>query len=163
MRTTLKILAVALIAGGTMFAQTRLSIGVGIGGYGSGYYPPPASVQYDSQYDPQYDPQYRPPRPGPDYTWVDSYWNQQGSRRVWMKGFWRRPMVTYRAAPRYVAPRYYNSYRGYDRNSDHDRNRGYDNRYQNRNGERNDNRGNDNRNSERHDDRGNGSRNGFRR
>jgi hypothetical protein len=127
MKTKLRILAVALIAGGTMFAQTRFSVGIGVGGYGPGYYPPPAYSQYV------------PPCPGPDYTWTDGYWAPQGGRNVWIGGYWRRPYVSgYRVAPRYVEPRYYNSYRGFDRGWDRDR--GYDNRYQNRGGERHDNR-----------------------
>ena len=139
MKTQLRILAVALIAGGTMFAQTRLSIGVGIGGYGPGRYPPPAYAQY------------APPCPGPDYTWVDGYWGPQGGRNVWFDGYWNRPYVrSYRVAPRFVEPRYFNSYRGYDRGYDRDRDRGHDNRYQNRGNQRNDNRGN-------------GYSNGFRR
>ena len=161
-KTTLRILAVALIAGGTMFAQARLSIGVRVGGYGPGYYPPPAYAQY------------APPCPGPGYTWTDGYWQPEDGRNVWIAGFWQAPYNSgygygYSVAPRYVAPRYYNSYRSYDRydRDDHDRNRGYENRYQNRGGERHDNRGdnhgnqrNDNR---RYDNRGNGYSNGFRR
>jgi len=112
MKTKLAVLAVALVAGGTMFAQTRLSIGVGVGGFGPGYYPPPAYVQY------------APPCPGPGYTWVDGYWAPRG---VWIAGFWRPPVVGYRVAPRYIAPRYYNSYRGYDRG--YDRGRDYRNAY----------------------------------
>jgi hypothetical protein len=135
MKTTLKVLAVALIAGGAMFAQPRVAIGIGVGGYGPGYYPPPAYSQY------------MPQSPGPDYAWVDGYWVPQGGRNVWINGFWRRPYVSgYRVAPRYVAPRYYNSYRG---NSG---DRGYDNQYQNRGGERNYN-----------DNRGRAYSNGFRR
>ena len=119
MKTKLRLLAVALIAGGTMFAQTRLSVGIGVGGYGPGYYPPPAYGQY------------MPPCPGPGYIWAD--------------GYWQRPYVnSYRVAPRYVEPRFYNSYRGFDRN------RGYDNGYRNRGGER-------------HDNRARGYSNGFRR
>jgi hypothetical protein len=45
MRNKLRLLAVALVAGGTMFAQSRLSIGVRIGGYGPGSYRPPAYTQ----------------------------------------------------------------------------------------------------------------------
>lgn len=45
MRNKLRLLAVALVAGGTMFAQSRLSIGIGVGGYGPGSYPPPAYTQ----------------------------------------------------------------------------------------------------------------------
>src|SRR5664279_5477674 len=101
MKTTLGVLAVALMAGGTMFAQPRVAIGIGVGGYGPGYYPPPAYQQYV------------PPCPGPDYAWVDGYWAPQGGRNVWINGFWRAPFVSgYRVAPRYVAPRYYNSYGG---------------------------------------------------
>jgi hypothetical protein len=118
MKTKLGVLAVALIAGGTMFAQTRLSIGVGVGGFGPGYYPPPAYSQYV------------PPCPGPDYSWVDGYWVPQGGRNVWIAGFWRAPVVRGYRAPRYVAPRYYNSFRGNDRN--YDRGRDHDNRYQSR-------------------------------
>jgi len=102
MKTNWKLMAAALIAGGTMFAQTRLSVGVGVGvgGYDQGYYPPPA-----------YASQYAPPSPGPGYTWVDGYWAPQGGRNVWTKGFWRAPVV----ARRYVAPRYRQSFRDHDR------------------------------------------------
>ena len=161
MKSTLRILAVALIAGGTMFAQARLSIGVRVGGNGPGYYPPPVYAQ-----------QYVPPCPGPDYTWTDGYWVPEDGRNVWIAGFWRAPYNNgygYGYSPRYVAPRYYNSYRGYDRD-DHDRYRGYDNRYQNRGGERFENRGdnrgnqrNDNRGGQRNDNGGHGYSNGFRR
>uniref|UniRef100_Q01W66 Putative signal peptide protein n=1 Tax=Solibacter usitatus (strain Ellin6076) TaxID=234267 RepID=Q01W66_SOLUE len=119
MKTKLGLLGVALLAGGTLFAQPRISVGIGVGGYGPGVYPPPAYAQ-----------QYAPPCPGPDYTWVDGYW---GPRNVWVSGFWRAP-----AYPRYVAPRYSNSYRGYDRNDF----RGYD-RSDFRGHDRNDFRGHD--------------------
>ena len=123
MRTKLRILAVALIAGGTMFAQPRLSIGIGVGGHGPAIYPYPAYAQY------------APPCPGPDYTWADGYWAPQGARNVWIAGYWRRPFAGgYRVAPRYVEPRYYSSYRGYD-----------------------------NRGRERNESRGHGYSNGFRR
>jgi hypothetical protein len=127
MKTKLGVVAVALMAGGTMFAQPRVSIGVGVGGYGPGYYPPPAYAQY------------MPPCPGPDYAWSDGYWVPRGGRNVWMNGSWRRPYVSGYGvapgylAPGYLAPRYYSSYRGNDR--------GYYNRYQSRGGERGENRG----------------------
>jgi hypothetical protein len=44
MKNKLRLLAVALAAGGTMFAQSRLSIGIGMG-YGPGSYSPPAYSQ----------------------------------------------------------------------------------------------------------------------
>jgi hypothetical protein len=100
MKTKLKLLAVALIAGGTMFAQPRVSIGIGVGGYG----PPPVYAQAV------------PACPGPGYTWVDGYWVPQGGRNVWIAGFWRAPFAGgYRVAPRVVAPRYFNAYRDNDR------------------------------------------------
>jgi hypothetical protein len=127
MKNKLRLLAVALIAGGTMFAETHLSIGVGIGtGYGPAYAAPAYVV---------------PPCPGPGYNWVDGYW---GPQHVWVNGFWRAPrVIAYPVAPRYYAPpRYYNSYRGWDRD---DRYRGHEERY----------RG--------HEDRGRGWGNGWRR
>ena len=133
MKNAMRFLAVALIAGGTMFAQTRFSIGIGIGRPVAGAYPPPAYAQ-----------QYVPPCPGPDYTWVDGYWDGG----VWTNGFWRAPYVTgYR-----VAPRYYETYRHFDRDDfrryDRDGHRGYDRGF----------RGN-----EHHEDRGRDFGRGFRR
>ena len=49
MKTKLRLLAVALIAGGAMFAQSRLSIGVGVGGYGPGACPPPVQRYVQSR------------------------------------------------------------------------------------------------------------------
>ena len=119
MKTKSKLLAVALIAGGTMFAQTRLSVGIGVGGYGPGAYPPPAYAQ-----------QYAPPCPGPGYTWVNGYWAPQGGRNVWIAGSWRAPVIT---------QRYANTFRGNDRDRDHDRDRDRDRDR----GERADNHGRD--------------------
>ena len=159
MKTKFRIMAVALIAGGTMFAQTRLSVGIGVGGYGPGYYPPPAYGQYV------------PPCPGPDYAWVDGYWAPQGGQNVWVGGFWRSPYaIGYRVAPRFAEPRYYNSFRGSDRGFDNRAGQRFDNRggerFDNRGGERYGNRGgqrNDNRGGQRNDNGGHGYSNGFRR
>ncbi len=73
-----KLLALAFLAGGSMFAQTRFSIGIHFGGSGSGYYsaPPVYAVQ--------------PPCPGPDYSWSEGYWDQGSGRRAWMNGYWAR-------------------------------------------------------------------------
>jgi hypothetical protein len=35
-----KLLAMMLLAGGSMFAQTRFSVGIGVGGHGAGFYQP---------------------------------------------------------------------------------------------------------------------------
>ena len=93
-----KLLAVALLAGGTMFAETRFSIGVGVG---APAYVAPAS----------YAAQYVPACPGPGYTWVNGYWTPQGGRNVWIAGFWRPPV----GRVYHVAPRYDNSRWGYAR------------------------------------------------
>jgi len=95
MKKTLKFMALALVAGGTMFAQTRFSVGIHVGGYGA----PPV-----------YAAAYRPPCPGPGYAWVDGYWGFDGGRRVWIDGFWRAP------EPVIVHRDYYrDDYRRYDR------------------------------------------------
>jgi len=111
MQSKLKFLALALLAGGTMFAQPRISIGIGVGV--PQYYAPP--VYYAP---PAYSvPVYSPPYPGPGYTWVHGYY---GPRRVWVSGYWRAPYAApYRVAPRYYGPRYSNSYRGYARGHYH--------------------------------------------
>ena len=136
MKSKLRLMAVALIAGGTMFAQSRLSVGVGVGGYGPSTYPPPAYAQY------------RPPCPGPGYAWVDGYWTPQGGHNAWIAGYWRRPVVV---APRYVEPRHDNAYRGNER-GDYERDRRNDKLSQNRGGGR-----------DKDDDRGNSFSSGFRR
>jgi len=102
MKNKLKLLALGLVAGGTMLAESRVSIGVNIGGYG----PAPAPV-YDAYPPPAY-AQYQPPCPGPGYVWVEGYWAPQEHGRAWVPGFWRAP-----AYP--VAP----VYRGHDRDRDY--------------------------------------------
>jgi WXXGXW repeat (2 copies) len=139
MKTKLRLLAVALIAGGTMFAQSQLSIGVGGGSFGTGAYPPPTYERY------------QPPCPGPGYSWVDGYWTLQGGRNVWSAGYWRQPVVT--VAPRYVEPRYDHAYRGDDRDG-HEHDRGHNSLSENRGSERHDNHSGN---------RGDSNSNGFRR
>ena len=46
MKTKLGFLAVALMAGGAMFAQPRVAVSIGAGGYGPGFYPAPAYAQH---------------------------------------------------------------------------------------------------------------------
>ncbi len=142
-----KLLALALLAGSSMFAQTRFSIGVHIGGYNPGYYAP-APYPYVAD---------RPPCPGPDYSWTDGYWVEGPGRGAWVNGYWARQSI-------------------YGRGYEQDRDRGFDrDRYQHREFER-DHRSYDrgdrynernNRYNERGDryngrDRGNGYGNGFR-
>ena len=90
-----KLMAMMLLAGGsifapTMFAQTRFSIGVGFGTQGAGFYQAPPA--YASNI---------PPCPGPGYTWVDGYWTNDYGRQVWVPGFWSAPVISYQVAPRF--------------------------------------------------------------
>lgn len=85
-----KLLAMMLLAGGSMFAETRFSIGLGFGSQGGGFYQAPPA--YASNI---------PPCPGPGYTWVDGYWTNDYGREVWVPGFWNAPVFTYQSAPRF--------------------------------------------------------------
>jgi hypothetical protein len=88
-----------------MFAATRLSIGIGVGGYAPAYAP--------GYYQPVPAYAVAPPYPGPGYGWVDGYY---GPRRNWVAGYWNRP---------YGYGSYGNRYRDSrgDRGRDYDRNR----------------------------------------
>jgi hypothetical protein len=107
-----KLLVGLLMAGSSVFAETHVSIGIGVGGYGNGYYAPPPVVAY------------APPYPGPGYSWVDGYSYQMGPRRVWRPGYWAPPVYgrTYRVEPRNYRQenRYYGD-RHDDRNRERDR------------------------------------------
>jgi hypothetical protein len=105
-----KLLAVALLAGSSLFAGPRVVVGFGVGvGYPYGYYapaPPPVPVV-----------PYVAPYPGLGYTWVGGYWYPAGGRYLWHAGYWAHPPF-YGArwvAPRYYGHRYYGGYwgRGY--------------------------------------------------
>ena len=100
-----KLLALALLAGGSMFAQTRFSFGVNIGSGPSYYAPAPVRI-------------IRPPYPGRGYVWVDGHWAVHRFGRTWVPGHWAAPNFS-----RYsVAPRY-NSYNNYDRGNGYGYNR----------------------------------------
>jgi hypothetical protein len=98
-----KLLALLLLAGGSLFAGPRVFFGIGFGG--GGYYvappPPPLVVTY-----------VRPAYPGPGYTWVGGYWYPAGPHYYWHAGYWaRRPYVgAYWVAPRYYGHRWYGGY-----------------------------------------------------
>ncbi len=86
-------LAMMLLATGSVFAAPRISIGVGFG------VPARAAVV-------------RPACPGPGYTWVDGYW----SNGAWIAGYWAAPAPVVR----YDNDRFEGA--RYDRNrGDHDR------------------------------------------
>lgn len=98
-----KLMAVMLVAGGSLFAQTRFSVGVQFGA--PRYYQPapvaPAPVATA----------YRPPCPGPGYTWVDGYYDGYGNL---VNGYWAMPPYSgaYWVAPRTYGGRFYAGYWG---------------------------------------------------
>ena len=169
-----KLLAMMLLAGGSMFAQNRFSVGIGFGGQGAGFYQPPPS--YASNI---------PPCPGPDYTWVEGYWSQNYGRNIWVPGYWNRLPFS---SGYQVAPRFDNRFndgddrRGFTRGFEQDRNHGFDqgrdfsgqNRTQTpgfdqgqtrgfgQNQTQNQNRGNGNRTGGQDNPSGDGYANGFR-
>jgi hypothetical protein len=87
-----KLLAMMLLAGGSIFAQTRFSIGLGFGSQGAGFNQAPPA--YASNI---------PPCPGPGYTWVDGFWTNDYGRQTWVPGYWNAPPVftSYQIAPRF--------------------------------------------------------------
>jgi hypothetical protein len=102
----LKLFVITLLAGSSLFAGTRVFVGVGFGGYVApapvfAYAPPPPPVAA-----------YVPPYPGPGYSWIGGYWYPAGARYAWHAGYWaRRPFVgAYWVAPRYFGHRYYGGY-----------------------------------------------------
>jgi hypothetical protein len=96
----LKLMGLLMVAGASLFAQPRFSIGVGIGA------PAPVAVAY------------RPPCPGPGYVWIDGYQDNYGR---WFEGYWAAPPYegAYWIAPRYYGGHFYSGYWGgaryYDR------------------------------------------------
>lgn len=169
-----KLLAMVLLAGGAMFAQTRFSVGIGFGGHGAGFYQPPPSYAYNI-----------PPCPGPDYTWVDGYWSEDYGRNTWVAGYWyRQPFSSgYQVVPRFDN-RFYDGddRRGFTRGYEQDRNRSFDHgrdfsgqdrnetrgfsqgqtRDFGQNQNQNQNRGHANRSNGQDNRQGNGYANGFR-
>jgi len=82
-----KLIVMMLLAGGSMFAETRFSIGVGFGTQGTGFYQAPPAYAANI-----------PPCPGPGYTWVDGYWSNDYGRQVWVPGFWNAPVISFHTA-----------------------------------------------------------------
>ena len=116
-----KLMALIMVAGGSLFAQTRFSVGVNFGA--PGYAPAPVAVAG-----------YRPVVPGPEYVWIDGYHDGWGR---WVAGYWALPPYAgaYWVAPRFSGGRfaagYWDGPRRYDRNDNRfreSRERGYDHR-----------------------------------
>ena len=108
-----KLLAVMLLAGGSLFAESDWSISFGVGGYDPGYYYAAPPAPYTAVIT---------PCPGPDYIWVDGCWYPYDGQYVWNAGYWaKRPFRdSYWVAPRYVEHRYYRGYWARGRNYDWD-------------------------------------------
>ena len=98
-----KVLALFLLAGGSLFAGTRVFVGIGVGApayRGYGYYAPPPVV-------------YAPPV-APGYSWVDGYWYPVRGHYYWRSGYWSRPYgVRPLVGPRYYDRGRYRDYRGH--------------------------------------------------
>jgi hypothetical protein len=91
-----KLIALVLLAGTSAFAESRFSIGIGLGA------PVVAS---------------RPFYPGPGYTWVDGYYDPYGR---WIDGYWAPPVASFGFATRYRNPFDYGFRRDFDRDDRRD-------------------------------------------
>ena len=83
--------------------------------YHASTYPPMATVERRVVVTTQPPPvtvEQRVVSPGPEYVWIDGYWEWNGGRWVWRKGHWVRPP---HHGHTWVAPRYENRtyYYGY--------------------------------------------------
>ncbi|MEQ1945637.1 MAG: YXWGXW repeat-containing protein [Bryobacteraceae bacterium] len=100
-----KLIALAVLAAGSLFGQ--VSIGIQIGA------PPPPRVL-----------RARPVAPGAGYIWVDGYWYPQGKHYRWHAGYWTLAPYegAYWIAPRYDRGMFFEGYWGGQRNPrfDHD-------------------------------------------
>ncbi len=93
-----KLVALMLVAGGALFAQARVAIGVQIGRPAPVVVPAPVAVNV-----------YRPPCPGPGYVWVEGYYDQFGN---WYEGYWALPPYAgaYWVAPRFTGGQFFAGY-----------------------------------------------------
>ena len=93
-----RLMALMLVAGGALFAQTHVAIGIQIGR--PVLVPAPVVVNA-----------YRPPCPGPGYVWIDGYYDEFGN---WYDGYWALPPYAgaYWIAPRFTGGRFYAGYWG---------------------------------------------------
>ena len=96
-----KMLAMAFLAGSTMFAQVRFGIGVGVG---------PVQVAVGN---------YRSPSPGPGYFWVEGYTDEYGN---FINGYWTLPPYqgAYWIGPSYYGGRFTAGYWGGERHVERD-------------------------------------------
>ncbi len=114
------LLCAVLLAGTSLYADTRISVGIGIGHGGYWFNPPPPPVGV--YYVPAPQVIYVPAYPGPGYTWVDGYWYRYGPRYRWRGGYWARPPygVKYK---KWNKPHHWRERGGWDYRDDWDRGR----------------------------------------
>ena len=95
-----RLIAVMLMAGGALFAETHVAIGVSIGRPAPVVVPVPVPANA-----------YRPPCPGPGYVWVGGYYDEFGN---WYGGYWTLPphAGAYWVAPRFTGGHFYAGYWG---------------------------------------------------
>ena len=105
-----KLIVALLLASSAMFARSRVSIAVGVGGFGvpavagyyapaPAYYPPAPAYVPPVPVAPVYAPPvYAAPYAAPGYRWIAGYWYFSGGHRLWRPGYWGRPHYSY--APR---------------------------------------------------------------
>ncbi len=112
-----KLLAMAVLAGGSMFAQPGYSNdpragGPGYGGPDAGYNQSPSYGAVAPGPGPGggYEAAI-PPSPGPGYVWIPGYWSQNYAQSVWVPGYWAIQTASsgYYGGygPGYYAPGYY--------------------------------------------------------
>jgi len=107
----IKLAALMLLAGSSLFAGPHFVFGIGVGG--PGYYAPPPVVAYAPP--PPVAAYAPPPAPGVGFTWVGGYWYPYGGRYAWHAGYWARPPYAgaYWVGPRYYGHSYYPGYWGH--------------------------------------------------
>ncbi len=94
-----KLAALALLAGSSVFAAPAVGVGIGIE---IGAPPPPPHVRV-----------VRPPLPGPNYAWVNGFYEPVGGQYRWRgRAIGRRGPYAHAVwvAPRYSGHRYYGGY-----------------------------------------------------
>ena len=62
----------------------------------------------------------RPPMPGPNFIWIDGYWNFVAGRYLWVGGYWMRPPYagSYWIGPRWTGGRFFAGFWGRGRFDD---------------------------------------------